>query len=184
MDRRAIYQKTEKGLQEIATRAHKLPARERSMLILVDGKNSGEQVIAQGKHFGDAEAFFAHLVEDGFIAPVGGAAATTQPSVQGATPTARQAPAPPTQPATELSAQQVFDRAALVPAIRRYAVTFFREQLGPDGDPFTVKIEKAATYGELMALLEKYRDVIKQLKGVARAEQFWTRVQGLASGEP
>ena len=47
MDASAIYRKTAKGPEEMATCAHRPPARERSLLVLVDGRSTGAQLLAK-----------------------------------------------------------------------------------------------------------------------------------------
>jgi len=89
MDPQAIYQKTEKGREEFARRSHGLPARERSLLILVDGRRNRAQLLEAANHFGDAERCLTHLFEGGFIEPVTGAppaAATSPDKDSGAAP--------------------------------------------------------------------------------------------------
>lgn len=184
MDKDAIYQKTEKGNHEVATRGHRLPARERSMLILVDGKRSAGTIIAQAMHFGDAEQFFAHLVEEGFIEAVGSTAATAP-----APPAARSAPvaAPLAASATPPIGAPVtgagIDRMAAFMSAKAFATRYFIDMLGPEADPLTMKIESAKTEGQLILIMEKCRDIIQQTKGRDRAERFWQRIQDtLASG--
>ncbi|GAB4179841.1 MAG: hypothetical protein OHK0026_13360 [Rhodocyclaceae bacterium] len=77
MDARAIYRKTDKGRDEMARRSYGLPARVRSLLILVDGRRSLRELIEQGRHFGDAEGFLRQLVEGGFVEPVPQSAAAS-----------------------------------------------------------------------------------------------------------
>jgi hypothetical protein len=66
-DLNAIYRKSVKGLSEMASRSNSLAARERSLLILVDGKSRAREVIAKANRFGDAEQFFDALIRGGFI---------------------------------------------------------------------------------------------------------------------
>ena len=64
-----IYRKTAKGLTEIETRAHRLPPRLRSALIVVDGKRDVAElrpmILAQ------PEETLQALAEQGFIEVVG-----------------------------------------------------------------------------------------------------------------
>lgn len=168
MDRRIVFQKTGKGQHEVATRSHRLPARERSLLIMVDGKMSGEQLIAQARHFGDAEQFLDNLLRNGFIAPVGG-------SEEAAPPEAAAQPQPVSAAA---------DPMAAFMATKAFVTRYFIDLLGPDADPLTMKIESARTEGQLLLLMEKCREIVRELKGDDAAERFWNQGRSRLGGEP
>lgn len=64
-----IYTKTDKGRDEIATRQHRLPARLRTVLLMIDGQRSFED-LASGLGLADLTADnLAILLQGGFIAP-------------------------------------------------------------------------------------------------------------------
>ena len=56
MDPTAIYAKTEKGQQEMQSRAHGLGLRQRTLLIMVDGRTPAGEIIDKGKAAGNASA--------------------------------------------------------------------------------------------------------------------------------
>lgn len=193
MEKGAVYQKTDKGAQEIATRSFRLPARERSVLILVDGKRTGTEIIAQAMHFGDAEQFLAHLLNDGFIEPRGSAIGqTVDPDARPQSTVAQAIAAPPEAlpghdsgpPSAPVGAPDPAggDRMAAFMATKAFATRYFMDMLGPDADALTVKIEGAKTEGQLILLMEKCRDIVQQVKGRDRAERFWQRVQDSLAG--
>lgn len=153
-----VFQKTDKGREEIAKRTYRLPARVRSMLILVDGRRSAAQLLDQGRHFGDAEQFLRDLVEGGFVEPAGG------------------------PPHGEASLATVAD--AVMPALRSFAQRFVVDALGPDGDEIAVKIEQARDAAELDARLERVRDLLRELRGPRVAERFWRELQAAAHAAP
>ena len=93
MDEKVIYRKTAKGQEEMATRAHRLPARERSVLVLVDGKRTGAELIEKSRHFGDSESFLDRLIETGFIEAATNDSIASAPSLP-EIPLAPIAPAP------------------------------------------------------------------------------------------
>jgi hypothetical protein len=61
-----IYRKTEKGRNEIATRANKLGFRERALLIMVDDRTSRADLLARSKSV-DAGVILDALLAAGFI---------------------------------------------------------------------------------------------------------------------
>ena len=172
MDRSVIFQKTEKGQQEIASRAFKLPARERSMLILVDGRRTGQQLVDQARHFGDAEQFFRHLLEEGFIEPsavaVRAAASKTGPAT-----------VPPRTLPPSLTAQP---SPHVLAAVKKSAARFLLDTLGPDADSLAITIESARNIADLSTQLDRYSDTLRTLKGPAVAEQFRKQIRSLFEG--
>lgn len=154
MDLTAIYHKTAKGLAEMASRAYKLPARERSVLILVDGKSTAREVIDKAKHFGDAEQFFEALIRDGFIEPL-------------------TAPAAPAPRATTPAAATATAVTKSLPEAKEFACRYLLKVLGPYADTMTGSIEACADRGQLLGTLEKYRDMLRDAAGSRKADEFW-----------
>jgi hypothetical protein len=146
MDMQAIYVKTAKGQEEVATRAFQLPSRVRSLLVMVDGKNSGEQLVANTAALGDSAAFFSMLVEGGFIE-----------AVAAASPATGNVKVPPRE-------------------LVRKVCHLVSDILGPAGDSLTLKLEKAASLEEFASHVEQCRDVISNAAGKKKGEQFWNTV--------
>jgi hypothetical protein len=68
MDLNAVYKKTQKGLEEMAQRTV-LGMRERTLLVMVDGKTAAADLLARAQHMPDPPALLAKLIDGGFIAP-------------------------------------------------------------------------------------------------------------------
>lgn len=62
-----IYDKTDKGREEIATRKWHLPSRMRSLLVLIDGKQSDAQLVKKTGGLGLSAQSLEELLENGFI---------------------------------------------------------------------------------------------------------------------
>ncbi len=201
MDKRAIYQKTPKGAAEIATRNHRLAARTRSVLILVDGKRSAEQIVAQAMHLGDVELFLAQLADGGFIESTGSVQPDPANTDGGAHDPRISIPSLPGSPETSppflhsdgaagISGFPApipvpgIDRMTAFMATKAFATRYFIDLLGPEAGALTMKIESARTEGQLLLLMEKCREIVQQLKGRDRAERFWQRVQDTLYHEP
>jgi hypothetical protein len=163
-----IYRKTAKGQTEIETRAHRLAPRQRSLLIMVDGKRSDAdfaQMLPQ------ATEALAALVEDGFIAEqarsVTSAPATAAPS-PASTATARDTPgtagpgpaAPPAQ----------FE------AMRRDLLRALNDRLGPAGERMAIKLERARDEAEFRALLPSAVQLVAAVRGRDAAAAFSARI--------
>lgn len=157
MDRNAVYHKTEKGLEEIRSRSFRLPARERSVLILVDGKGAARDIIDKAKHFGDAEQFFTSLINGGFIVPVAAAVPASAPAVPSRTPT-------PTAGGP--------DAAKSLASAKDFAAFFLVKVVGPQADAMTGHIEKCNDAEQFQQVIEKYREVVRAAGGNRKAEEF------------
>lgn len=70
MDGATIYRKTPRGLEAIATRQPALEPRQRSLLILVDGKRGMQDLARFACLCGDVQALLAGWREQGFIEAV------------------------------------------------------------------------------------------------------------------
>lgn len=162
MDKQAVFHKTDKGLQEVASRAHKLPARERSVLILVDGKSTVQQIIEKTRHFGDAEQFLSNLLGQGFIERL----VLTPPSEVLPAGTSAEAKAP-AEAAPEVSLASAKD----------FAAHFLLDEIGPDAEPMAERIEACMDIEQLVAQLERYRTVVEATRGKRKADQFWRGVE-------
>ena len=67
----SIYDKTEKGREEIATRKNQLPARLRTLLVMVDGQKSAATLLQNTSALGVDEESLQALVTDGYIVRTG-----------------------------------------------------------------------------------------------------------------
>jgi hypothetical protein len=119
----------------------------RSLLVMVDGKNSGVQLVANTAALGDSAAFFSMLLEGGFIEAVAGSSTAAAGNVK----------TPPKE-------------------LVRKVCHLVSDILGPAGDSLTLKLEKAASLEEFAKQVEQCRDVISNAAGKKKGEQFWNTV--------
>lgn len=176
MDLTAIYEKTPKGQEEMALRTYKIAARERSVLILVDGKSRAQDIVAKARHFGDAEQYLQALIRDGFIEPVGGTKPqdATTPSEKPFRPDADTATPPPA--ATPARSAGSVSSARSLPETKLFACDYLIRVMGAYADTMTGAIEACNDRAQLLPLLEKYRDMIRGGISQRRAEEFWNGV--------
>jgi hypothetical protein len=66
----ALMVQTEKGVREVSSQEHRLGPRLRTILLMVDGKLTFAELAARAATFGNAPAIVAHLLNEGYIAPV------------------------------------------------------------------------------------------------------------------
>jgi len=72
MNLQAVLQKTEKGVEEVKTRGHKLEQRLRMLLIVVNGKATGAELARQFETVGDITPLLEQLVAQGFVREASG----------------------------------------------------------------------------------------------------------------
>jgi hypothetical protein len=67
MNLQAVLHKTEKGVEEIKTRTQGLDQRLRALLIVVNGKATGADLVKQFERIGNVQPMLERLVADGFL---------------------------------------------------------------------------------------------------------------------
>lgn len=150
----SIYRKTAKGQAEIETRAHKLPPRLRTALIMVDGKRS--ELELRPLLLQAPEETLAALVTQGFIEPVGSAPA---PAV-----------VVPPMPTTGMRPMPV-----PLPTLQREAVRLLTDQVGPMAESVALRMERARSTEELRAAVLLGAQVIANTRGRQAAETYVAR---------
>lgn len=161
MDHKAVYKKTQKGQEEMAHRTV-LGMRERTLLVMVDGKTAAADLLARAQHMPDPQGLLDKLIDGGFIAADASAVAASAAS------------AAPGQasPAEQRSLQETM----------RYAEHFLDGVLGPEADMLSEAIDRCKTLAELRAQLEKTRDAIEGMGKKRKAEEFWIGVEARLEG--
>lgn len=162
MDLNAVYKKTQKGQEEMAQRTV-LGMRERTLLVMVDGKTTAADLLARAQHMPDPQGLLAKLIDGGFIAAEASAAPATA--------------AAPSQTAASPQDQLIMQ------STMRYAERFLDQVLGPEADMLSEAIDRCKTLPELRVRLEKTRDAIGGMGKKRRAEEFWIAVQALLEGK-
>ena len=153
-----IYIKTAAGQNEIETRTRGLTPRARSLLILIDGKRTDEELATLVQRFDET---LPPLLEAGMV-QIAQVVFSDPPK-----PAKAKAPAPIPAP----DAREVEDFALL----QRGAVRAVNDLLGPSGESLALRLERAADAGELNAALERAVAYISNARGGAAAAQFASR---------
>lgn len=146
-----IHRKTAKGLAEIETRAHRLPPRLRSALILVDGKRNDDELAKMVLQ--DPDGTLKALVDGGFIEPHAVAAP----------------PAPKAAPPAPTMAAPTFEQT------RKEAVRALTDLVGPMAEAVALRMEKARSADELRPLLTLAIQVIANTRGRQMASDYGRR---------
>jgi hypothetical protein len=154
VDQQAVALKTDKGLDEVRTRAAGLPQKLRTLLIMVDGKTTVGELLAKFPGVAEVGANLQVLVDQGLVAlRPSGAAGAPSSSPAGAVPAA----APPAE-----TRQQSL----------RGLTRFLTESLGPDADLVTGGLEQARSRGEFEAAVVRAADMLDGLAAARKAAAF------------
>jgi len=156
-----IYRKTEKGVDEIATRANRLVPRLRTALILVDGTR-GESELSQLIAQHPAETL-QELLTLGYIEVA---------SIVEAPPKKAAEEAPSKKPAAEAATSS---SSKSFTAFRAEAVRAFNDLTGPAGEALAIKMEKASSREQLAPLLQMAHQIIGNARGTEAANEFKAR---------
>jgi hypothetical protein len=81
-----IYDKTDKGREEIATRKYQVPSKLRTLLVMIDGRRSMEVLSKNFAGLGQADDAIHALLSEDYITLVGGGAAANEPDLAPAAP--------------------------------------------------------------------------------------------------
>lgn len=159
-----VFDKTDKGREEIATRRHQLPPRLRTLLVMIDGKQSAEELLQKVGGLGLNEQSLAELQENGFIAPV------TVPSIESVTAAVQ--PAAAADAALPLGQNQY-------QAVYQFYTETIKSTIGLRGYALQLKVEKAASVDDLRELRQAYLDAVLKAKGNEIAQSLRARLDQL-----
>ncbi len=205
-----VFRKTERGTEELKTRAHGLTPRLRQLLILVDGRRDVAEIARVLPQPG-LDAQMAQLASDGFIASAakaaagGGVDAPQAPSERASLPQPRfentgtntgtrssraSAGSTPADTATAKTPAVPGDRPAAAHAtvppapsapaedlrtLRRRVTQALLEIVGPNGDDFAIRIERAASVGDLRAMVPALLSIVEAIGGRRGVDRFLER---------
>jgi len=166
----AVYDKSDKGREEIATRAHHLAPRLRTLLVLIDGRHNVADLLAKVAGLGLNEQNLAELLEGGFIRDIAAAAATPAPAPASA------AVAPASAPAAEAvlpEGQNQFE------AIYHFYNETIKNTLGLRGYGLQLKVEKAGSVEDFRELRRAYLEAVQKSRGPEMARSLRERLDQL-----
>jgi hypothetical protein len=155
-----VYHKSAKGTEAIATRQHGLTPKLRSMLIMVDGKHSIEELVHLSQMLGNTEELLGQLLDQGFIEP--GTTVTTAPAPLVSAPAAL-GPASGGHATTLLEAQRFVSRR-------------LTDLLGPNAEELCLRIEGAKNVHDFQAAVARAEGMLRQFKSAQTAAEFAAEV--------
>jgi hypothetical protein len=182
LDKRTTYHKSAKGVEAIVARNARLSPKQRSMLILIDGRRSYDDLAKLGQGLGDPALLMSQLEADGFIEPgppregpaTGPAPLFATSGMSGLAPASGPAPLYGSSHPAPLAPVDL--RVPLGQA-QRLAVRKLHDLLGPAGDDLCMRIENTSTPTEFTAAIRSTETVLRQMVGPELAAQFVSEVE-------
>jgi hypothetical protein len=168
-----VFDKTEKGREEIATRKHHLAPRLRTLLVLIDGKQGKDELLKKVAGLGLGEESIDELARNGFIgitsaphaADVPQAVAAAEANMSPATTAPVEAVLPP--------GENQFQ------AIYHFYTETIKSTIGLRGYGLQLKVEKATSIDEFRALRQAYLEAVLKAKGNEMARSLRSRLDQL-----
>jgi hypothetical protein len=157
-----LFDKTDKGREEISTRCHHLAPRMRTLLLLVDGKSTVDQVLKKVAGLGLDEAALIELLDQQFIHE----AVTTNADEQAVFDAISA-----TNQLHADSAAEVSDAPASISTdtqlqkLHQFFSATIKSTLGLRGFPLQLKADRATSLDDFIALREPYLAAVLKAAG-------------------
>ncbi|HSI55474.1 MAG: hypothetical protein ACAH21_03430 [Ramlibacter sp.] len=159
IEKNLVYRKSAKGTEAIATRQHGqgLAPKQRSLLIMVDGKRTGEELERVAQALGDPAEMLGQLLDAGYMEPTGAAGAPQAPAGHPASAPAPLAGAAPTMTLAEA---------------KRFASRRLTDLLGPNAEDLCLRIEAARNVHDFQVAVSKAEGMLRQFVSAGTAAAF------------
>ena len=161
-----IYSKTETGLNAIKDRTSGLTPRQRSVLIMCDGKRSSVEILKNTAGLGVTANDFEVLVSLQMIASVS-PTITLSTTPAASSVSANPSPSPDEAP----TGSRVVSPEELKILVRR-ATKQLENLLGPSCEPLSLKLEKSKTYDEFAIKIYELRRILVSTRTEKIADEF------------
>ncbi|BBB60697.1 hypothetical protein UNDKW_2424 [Undibacterium sp. KW1] len=175
----SIYDKTEKGREEITTRKHQLASRLRTLLVMIDGKQSAADIMKKVSALGLTEQNLQELLEQEFIVEIGQQAE----SADGTAESPPHSTAAATSPVADSSATLAMTDAERFQALYNFYNETIKSAIGLRGYGLQLKVERAANIDDFRALRQAYIEAVQKAKGPEMARSLSDRLD-LLLGKP
>ncbi|NHZ99867.1 hypothetical protein [Massilia sp. CCM 8734] len=206
-----VYDKTDKGREEISTRKHQLASRLRTLLVMIDGRHSLDDLLRNFAGVGVTEESVKELLHDGYIFLASGSEpdpAAGPPSKLPQSARARQmarraagvegahleADVPDEAPLPQVASAHLQSPQALAESLLDDATRFrhlydfynqtIKSTIGLRGIMLQLKVEKCNNVSDFRALRLQYLQAVLKAKGSEMARSLRGRLDELLGGKP
>ncbi len=189
MESTVVFKKTPQGQEAFSQRSPQLGVKQRSVLIMVDGKRTLGELSRLAAACGDVGALLLELQDMGMVALVSGKPAaargaaapaswnTTDNTVPAALePLASAAPAPQAPVPTAAPAPAPALPRSLKDA-QRFAVRQLNDAMGPSAESFCMRIENGKNPAEVLGAVQRAAEMLANVRGKAAAQALYDGVK-------
>jgi hypothetical protein len=156
-----IFDKTDKGREEIISRKYRLASRLRTLLVMVDGKQSGDDLLAKVSSLGLNQASIDELEQKGFIQRHG----ATVPAVT----------------TLEETQNSQINTIELFQVLHDFYTETIKQNLGLRGYNIQFIVERATTLQDFHELRTPYLDAINKSQSEKKALELRDQLDELLS---
>ena len=157
--------KTDKGREEIATRQHHLAPRMRTLLLLIDGKRTVEELLDKATGIGLGEQHIQELLDAEFI--VDKTPPPPPPAVE---------PEPPTE--EEIASKD----AQILELLYEFYTEGIKTSIGLRGYALQAKVERAQSLKDFEELRVPFLESVLRMQGEAETRRLRDQLMPLLSG--
>lgn len=163
-----IYDKTDKGRDEIATRKYQLASRLRTLLVMVDGKQTVDDLLKKVSGLGLGEQSIQELLEQELIGPIV-AAIQVEPAA-----------IPPATISEQVSTTRPdMDDSQRFQILYNFFNETIKSAIGLRGYALQLKVERAANIDDFKQLRQAYLEAVLKAKGREMARSLRDRLDQL-----
>lgn len=185
-----IFDKTERGRSEIATRGQAVAPRLRTLLLLVDGKTGSDELLRKVAGLGLGQEHLDELLQAGLIQASGDAGANVPIAAPAAAPAAA-APVAGSPAAAPTAAKSVASAAPASPeqilppgqtqfeAIYHFYNDTIKSMIGLRGYGLQLRVERASSVQDFRELRQAYLEAVLKAKGEEIARSLRGRLDQL-----
>lgn len=170
---KTIFDKTDKGREEISTRKYQLAPRMRTLLLLVDGKQTKDELLKKVTGLGLGEENIEELASNGFIQTL---SAPEPAAPQAAHAASKEETETPTQNAPD---NILPEGQSQYQAIYQFYTETIKSTIGLRGYALQLKVEKASSIEDLRELRKPYLEAVLKAKGNEMARSLRDRLDQL-----
>lgn len=170
------YVRSDKGAAEVAQRSLSISARARALLLLIDGKSTGAELLEKFAAFPNSAELLQVLEDGGYIAglevePAVAVDAVAEASGENSGQDRTDDEAAGEFDPAEMPADGI-DQASLAAAKRQF-VRSLNKVLGPDAELLIERVEQASSIRELRFQADKFRAILVEVRGQRSGDSFW-----------
>ena len=184
METASVFVKTQKGRDEVRTRSHQLSARERTTLIMIDGKRQAADLLALSPTPDEVEKHLHALLQRGLIELQNTAIDVNRTSELSKVSEISLSPSDMRSPVPESAVpSSAFTRTQFCPDLektRRFIQEVAEETLGDKATEFTNTLVELHDRQALLNFAQHLHDVLHRMVNGKEADQFLQTVRELA----